>query len=230
MKNSLEQFIRDHRDEFDNEEPSRKIWDEVQHQHQPEPASAPVTRVIRLQYIKWAVAAVLLILVGSGTTWLLMRNHSSTGSVARVQQPIKEQDTQATVVVPSEPNSNQTNENAKPDSQQKNEQAVVDQESTIKEEMFHFARLVEIKHQELKKIEKDEPLLYKQFASDVNKLDSVYHILEKQLPANPNHKQLLEAMKQNLQLQMDLLNHQLEIIKQINHSKKSAYENAYKTI
>jgi hypothetical protein len=53
--------------------------------------------------------------------------------------------------------------------------------------------------------------------------------LQKQLPKNPNHEQLLEAMIQNLQLQMKLLNQQLDIIKQINHSKKSAYENAYKS-
>jgi DNA end-binding protein Ku len=40
---------------------------------------------------------------------------------------------------------------------------------------------------------------------------------------------LLEAMIQNLQLQIGLLNHQLDIIKQINNSKKSAYEKAYKS-
>jgi hypothetical protein len=94
--------------------------------------------------------------------------------------------------------------------------------------MYHYARLVELKHKELKTIEKDEPLLYRQFAGDVSKLDSMYRILEKQLPENPNREQLLEAMLQNLQLQMALLNHQLDIIKQINHSKKKAYEKAYK--
>ncbi len=99
----------------------------------------------------------------------------------------------------------------------------------MNEEMYHYARLVEIKHRELKTIEKDEPLLYQQFASDVSKLDSVYHNLQMQLPRNPNREQLLEAMLQNLQLQMGLLNHQLDIIKQINHSKKTEYEKAYKT-
>src|SRR5260221_39260 len=88
----------------------------------------------------------------------------------------------------------------------------------------------EIRHKELKAIERDEPLLYKQFALDVNKLDSVYHSLQEHLPKNPTREQLLEAMLQNLQLQMELLNHQLEIIKQINHSKKSEYEKAYKTV
>ena len=97
------------------------------------------------------------------------------------------------------------------------------------EEMYHYAKLVEIKQNQLKAIEKDEPLLYKQFSADVYKLDSVYHSLQDQLPRNPNREQLLEAMLQNLQLQMGLLNHQLDIIKQINHSKKTAYEEAHKT-
>ena len=95
--------------------------------------------------------------------------------------------------------------------------------------MYHYAKLVEIKQKELKTIEKDEPLLYKQFSMDVGKLDSVYHGLQQQLTKNPNREQILEAMLQNLQLQMGLLNHQLDIIKQINHSKKTAYEKAYKT-
>ncbi|HXB93936.1 MAG TPA: hypothetical protein VNU70_02220, partial [Puia sp.] len=104
-----------------------------------------------------------------------------------------------------------------------------DLESSMNEEMYHYAKLVEIKHKELRSIEKDEPLLYRQFATDVSKLDSVYRGLQQQLPKNPNREQLLEAMLQNLQLQMGLLNHQLDIIKQINHSKKTAYEKAYKT-
>jgi hypothetical protein len=97
------------------------------------------------------------------------------------------------------------------------------------EEMYHYAKLVEIKQKELKSIEKDEPLLYQKFSMDVNKLDSAYHGLQDQLPKNPNREQILEAMLQNLQLQMGLLNHQLDIIKQINHSKKTEYEKAYKT-
>jgi len=104
-----------------------------------------------------------------------------------------------------------------------------DLDASVNEEMYHYARLVELKHKELKTIEKDEPLLYRQFASDVNKLDGVYRNLQEQLSTNPNREQLLEAMLQNLQLQMGLLNHQLDIIKQINHSKKTAYEKAYKT-
>ncbi|HEY4148424.1 MAG TPA: anti-sigma factor, partial [Chitinophagaceae bacterium] len=86
-----------------------------------------------------------------------------------------------------------------------------------------------LKQEEIKKIQKDEPLLYQQFAGDINKLDSTFHTLKKQLPENPNREQLLEAMIQNLQLQEALLNRQLNIIKQINNAKKTEYEKAIKS-
>jgi len=97
-------------------------------------------------------------------------------------------------------------------------------------EMFYYAKLIELKHEELKTLEKDEPLLYRQFSGDVQKLDSVYHSLKIQLPNNSNREQVIEAMIGNLQLQIGLLNKQLGIIKQIKHSKKSAYEKAYKSV
>ncbi|HEX3767413.1 MAG TPA: hypothetical protein VHT72_03515, partial [Puia sp.] len=97
-------------------------------------------------------------------------------------------------------------------------------------EMFYYAKLIELKHEELKTLEKDEPLLYRQFSGDVQKLDSVYHSLKTQLPNNSNREQVIEAMISNLQLQIGLLNKQLDIIKKIKHSKKSAYEKAYKSV
>jgi len=54
--------------------------------------------------------------------------------------------------------------------------------------------------------------------------------LEFHLSKKQNSEQLLEAMIQNLQLQMQILNKQLHIIKQLNQSKKEAYEKAYQSI
>ena len=233
MSNNLEQFIRDHRDEFDSEEPSKKVWEAVQ---QPaEPVKKEEAKVVGFRFVRWMSAAAVLILV-SLTTWYFARqpNHAQQGTVTA---PIVNNDKQADkptvdtiskqqLVVAPAVDTAKTNIVQQAPSQKK-EPSVADD---MNEEMAHYASLVEIKHRELKKIEKDEPLLYKQFAGDVNKLDSVYNSLKKQLPSNPNREQLLEAMIQNLQLQMGLLNHQLDIIKQINHSKKSAYEKAYKSI
>jgi hypothetical protein len=231
MSTQLEQFIKDHREEFDQDEPTRKVWDNIRQQLDPD--NTPPVPVVRFSFLRWSAAAAVVALVAAGI-WFFAgsgRNENSKPATAE-NQPGAEKKPNG--LAPS-PGDSSTKVQATPlakasTSDAKRLEDGPEDASLFNEEVYHYAKLVEIKHKELKKIEKDEPLLYKQFAGDVYKLDSVFHILENQLSTNPNREQLLEAMVQNLQLQMGLLNHQLEIIKQINHSKKSVYENAYKTI
>jgi len=97
-------------------------------------------------------------------------------------------------------------------------------------EVYHFTQLIELKQTELKKIEKEQPALYKEFLGDITTLDSSYNALKKELPQNPNREQLLEAMIENLRLQTELLNHQLLIIKKIKQAKKTSDENNSQSI
>jgi hypothetical protein len=97
------------------------------------------------------------------------------------------------------------------------------------EEVYHFTRLIELKHQELKKIRKVEPELYKKFSADITRLDSSYQVLKKDLPGNPNEELVLSAMIENLRIQIDLLNEQLTIIKKIKEVKNSNHEKIYKS-
>jgi len=233
MSDQLEQFINDHREEFDADEPSKKIWDNIQKKIEPEIKQE--AKVVRLNPARWSIAASVVLLLGAGG-WYFLSSHSS--------KPVDVLNTIAKTSATKKEVSKPTNDLPKADPAIKDHQRQVAQEvrrepapakndagfeKDFKDEMVYYAKIVEIKHDELKKIQKDEPLLYKQFSGDVYKLDSVYQSLKKQLPKNPNREQLLEAMIQNLQLQMELLNRQLHIIKQINNSKKSAYEQAYKS-
>jgi hypothetical protein len=259
MNNRLEQFVRDHREEFDAEEPDSKIWDAIgQDMGFGDTTKKKQAGVVRIYRARWTAAAAVVLLI-AGATWYLNahRNISNNlpavasgnqGSPATQSARSAQSATQSAVQSAARPdtsartlaqnpdltrslaatspntatNPNGTSaNNAKPD-----DNAELD--ASVNEEMYHYAKIVEIKHKELKAIQKDEPLLYKQFSADVYTLDSVYHSLQSQLPKNPNREQILEAMLQNLQLQMGLLNHQLDIIKQINHSKKTAYDKAYK--
>jgi hypothetical protein len=88
-------------------------------------------------------------------------------------------------------------------------------------EAWHFQELIGLKQAELRQVEKDQPELYRQFASDINTLDSTYSVLKTKLVQNPNTEILLEAMIQNLQLQSDLLNRQLIIIQEIKQKSKA---------
>jgi hypothetical protein len=245
MSDRLEQFIRGHREEFDDDEPGKKVWEDIRLQLEPklQPSSS---KIIRISPIRWSAAAAIVLVI-AGSIWYFQHSDKQTIQPASIAAKPStdtlskgtaktDQLAQAPIDSPSTTGSRNNGSLAATapketkDNKDQNAAAATDGDATINEEMYHYARLVELKHKELKTIEKDEPLLYRQFAADVHSLDSVYLTLQQQLPKNPNREQLLEAMLQNLQLQMGLLNHQLDIIKQINHSKKTAYEKAYKTV
>jgi hypothetical protein len=97
------------------------------------------------------------------------------------------------------------------------------------EEVYHFSRLIELKHKELNKIRKEEPELYRKFSADILRLDSSYQMLKKELPGNPNEEMILAAMIENLRIQTDLLNEQLLIIRKIKQNKKHSNEKLYKS-
>lgn len=97
-------------------------------------------------------------------------------------------------------------------------------------EMNQIAVLISMKQEELKTLGKDQPELYQQFTNDITQLDSSYKALENQLSVTPNREMLIEAMIQNLQLQLNVLNQQLNIIHQIKQSKKDSHEKNDQTI
>ncbi|MDN3658826.1 hypothetical protein QWZ08_24495 [Ferruginibacter paludis] len=97
-------------------------------------------------------------------------------------------------------------------------------------EVNEFAKLVLLKQEELKALAPEHPELYHQFTTDINQLDSSYKSLKGQLSITPNREMLIQAMVQNLQLQLNVLNQQLNIINQIKQSKKDDHEKSTPTI
>ena len=196
MSSPLEQFIRDNREQFDNDEPRPQVWAELEKQLAPPEQKG---KVLAMKFLRLGIAAAVLVLAGIGAFYLL---NSNTGKGVPVAQG---QDNKTSPV---------TTEN----------KMLEEINPTFAKEVYHFTQLIELKQSELKQIEKDNPELYKQFLGDMNKLDSSYNTLKNELPVNPNREQLLEAMIQNLRLQTELLNQQLFIIKQIKQSKSKTNE------
>ena len=93
-----------------------------------------------------------------------------------------------------------------------------------------FAKLIVMKQEELKQISAEQPELYHTFTKDIRQLDSTYNTLKTQINVTPNREMLIEAMIQNLQLQLNVLNQQLHIIQQIKSSKKEDHEKNKQTI
>lgn len=89
-------------------------------------------------------------------------------------------------------------------------------------EMVSYTRLIDDKRAELRQMTQDNPALYREFATDLDRLEKSYQSLKADLPQNPNQEVLIQAMIQNLHLQINLLNEQLRVIQRI---KQQANEN-----
>ncbi|THU39919.1 hypothetical protein FAM09_08475 [Niastella caeni] len=207
MSKGLEQFIRDNRNQFDSDEPGEQVWKKLEQEltdknQTDEKQIAKNRQPILFTLFRWSAAAAILILAGIGIYSLL--NDRSIRDKDVVQQP-KSADTPVL-----------------------NDPLLKEINPTYAREVVQFTQLIELKQNELKGIEKENPNLYKQFVADINKLDSSYNALQKELPENPNREQLLEAMIENLRLQTEILNQQLSIINQIKAAKNNNHESSFK--
>jgi hypothetical protein len=181
MSKSLENFIRDNRDAFEQNGPSAGLWERIADQLPDE--SAPIQaaqpfRAVHRQpswtrsYWTWAASIALLLLAGS--LWWVNDRYAPT--------------TQSDVVAFS---------------------------PTYAKEVAQYANLIDAKRTELQQLTESNPALYGEFAQDLERLETSYKGLKKELPNTPNQEVLIQAMIQNLQLQIDLLNEQLRVIQRI---------------
>ncbi|MDF3077746.1 MAG: hypothetical protein K0S09_1635 [Sphingobacteriaceae bacterium] len=89
----------------------------------------------------------------------------------------------------------------------------------LADQQVHYASMIETKRSELKQIEKQDPQLYNEFASEIKKMEVSYQKLKSDLPTSPNQEETVKAMIRNLQAQIGVLNQQLNIIQQIKQIK-----------
>lgn len=92
---------------------------------------------------------------------------------------------------------------------------VVAASPTYAKEVVQYTRQIDDKRAELKQVTEDNPALYREFATDLDRLETSYQSLKADLPQNPNQDMLIRAMIQNLHYQINLLNEQLRVIQRI---------------
>ena len=78
----LEHFIRDHRDEFDDEQPSPQVWADLQKDLGLAPA-VNKSKVVTMKILRWSVAAAILVLAGFGV-FHLINNKSRDPQLAMI--------------------------------------------------------------------------------------------------------------------------------------------------
>ena len=226
---NLEDFVKNNREDFDKFEPGPVVWHNVQQQLKKPAEQKGI--LISMKVLRWSAAAAIILALGiSGWYYMQHNKKNPEDNLANKNQPAATNDLPAVAKEETKKETPDTsNHGGTPRKVNNDTQLAATNDADANEEMVHYARLIELKQNQIKKIKKDEPLLYGKFAGDFNKLDSTFHTLKKQLPVNPNREQILEAMIQNLQYQEALLNQQLNIIKKINNTKKEAYEKAYRS-
>ncbi|MDB5121439.1 MAG: hypothetical protein JWN56_2657 [Sphingobacteriales bacterium] len=97
---------------------------------------------------------------------------------------------------------------------------VADFDPDLAKQQVHYASLIEMKRNEIKTFKNEDPSLYKEFSSEINKMESNYEKLQKDLINSPNPEETVKAMIRNLQIQTEVLSQQLNIIQQIKKVKQ----------
>ena len=204
MKNNLERFIRDNREDFDAFEPPKDLWARIESglatndnvrplngrtqrnggfRDQPDEKRPFGSHFTIWRQLDWRVAASIALLLLAGAFFYVNQRYGVT------EQP-----------------------------------EVVAVSPMYAKEFVQYTRLVDAKRDELKQLTTNSPELYKEFATDLDRLERSYQTLKADLPTNPNQEVLVQAMIQNLQLQIDLLNEQLRVIQRIKRQNQNTNE------
>jgi len=104
--------------------------------------------------------------------------------------------------------------------ERKNINDVADVNPAYAKKQLRFAGLIEEKRDSLQVFAKTNPELYNKFNTDLEKLDSAYKTLKKELPQSPNQQLVVKAMVRNLEIQLQLVSQQLSIINQVSEYRK----------
>ncbi len=88
-------------------------------------------------------------------------------------------------------------------------------------EFNQYNLVIDEKRDEIIRLAKNNPELYKDFSADLRSLEASYKNLKSDLGSAPNKEALVQAMIQILQLQVDLLNQQLIILQRFNNATEN---------
>lgn len=192
-KDRLERFIRDNREAFDAHEPAGDLWARLEQRLGPE--APPNGRVVSFKpetLLQWNN-------VFRRNPWV-WRGAASLLLVLGVLGAWWVNTTPA-----SGPNPETV-------------MAQIDPQAA--QATFRYASMIETKRGEIKRFAQTDPDLYREFSAEIEALDRDYQRLKAELPQTPNQEELLKAMIENLQTQVDILNRQLSIIQRVNQAKQ----------
>lgn len=100
------------------------------------------------------------------------------------------------------------------------EQSLVPGTKELKEVETYYAQLIGKKRAEIELVIERKGLGDVELLKDMEQLDAMYLKLKKDLKRNQNDERLINAMIQNLQLRVEILNKQLKILERISKQEE----------
>lgn len=230
MSKKLEDFIQNNRDAFDSYQPSDALWQRIEKKLDA-PENEKKTKVFFIKSWMKIAAAVVVILTTATILYTLNKSETTVPEPVIAGNSTDHLDSSVPDRNPSQAMNTDTPMRHPRIANNKKEiterPAPADKEQ---EELYHYTRLIEIKQQQMQALKKSEPELYKEFSRDIEMLETSYAALKTQLETGINSEKLLEAMIGNLKMQTDLLNTQLNILKQVHRKNNKKNEKDYKSL
>ncbi|OKL39086.1 hypothetical protein [Pontibacter flavimaris] len=203
MKDSLEKFVQNNREEFDVFEPRPELWQHIC-QELPQTSPEKEAKVIKFNFGERAsfsadfffmrVAAAIVLLLGCGLTIFLMKQQTpDTANTLASNQSINAPAADVNAIAPELP------------------EIEAYYASQIK------AKKSELSAYDLKVLGLDEHQL---IDNELIRLDSSYVSLKNQLYTSPNTNEIVGALIQNLQIRIRVLNRQLEVLQKLEPNKQ----------
>ena len=197
MSSDLEKFIRKNRGDFDDTDPSNKVWKNIE---QSLPVKKEAKRFTIRDIYKWSAAAAIFFITLTSVYFLFIR-----------KLPNSDRDVIPTV---------KTEQPANPSRLDNFNSISIEYATQFKQ----AEQAVEDRQKQLRTAIANDPALYRKFQQDLNTLDSSYRLLREQASQSINGDVIIKAMIQNLQLQSELLGRQLMIIHEYKTTKTSTNE------
>jgi len=197
MSSDLERFIRKNRGDFDDADPSNKVWKNIQ---QSLPLKKEEKHFTIRDIYKWSAAAAIFFIALTSAYFLFIR-----------KLPISDPDEIPTV---------KTGQPANPSRLDNFNSISIEYATQFKQ----AEQAVEDRQKQLRAAIANDPVLYHKFQQDLVTLDSSYRLLREQASHSINGDVIIKAMIQNLQLQSELLGRQLMIIHEYKTTKTSTNE------
>jgi hypothetical protein len=204
MKDKLHRFVRDNREAFDTESPSDELWEKINaqlpqtlpsEQHPVPSAGNAVQEDVRKKHFPRFL-----------TTFTIGNWRVAAAVVLAVGLGWYANDFNQKYNLIEQP-------------------TLALSSPTHAKQVSQYTQLIETKQAELRQITYSNPALYREFSAELNRLESSYQNLKSELSQNPNQEMVIQAMIQNLEWQIELLNQQLDIMQRIkskqNHEKGS---------